>query len=409
MRISTSWMYQQSVSSMLNQQSSLAATQNQVTTQKRINVASDDPAGAGQIISLNHILATNSQYSSNIDSASNRLSTEQTTLGSVANLLDSARSIALQGINGSMTSSDRQDMASQLVQMRDNLVQLVNTADSNGNALFAGTSTNAIPFAKNAAGTVSYTGNDTQLMASIGPGLKTPTSDAGSTLFMNIPAGNGRFVASAGSSNTGMLVVGDNSVTDPVAWKAASVASGGSYAITFGAGGSWTAQDAGGNPVLDGSGNPVGGTYVDGGSIAFNGMTVSMSGTPAPGDTLSIDAGKTQDVFSTLNSMIAVLNDPDADATTVTNVLNRQIESLDQTQASVSSTEVSIGGRMNTLQAQQNTYGDLDVAFKSTLSSVQDVDVYTAISNLQVQTASLQASQQVFSQVKSMSLFNYIK
>ena len=204
-------------------------------------------------------------------------------------------------------------------------------------------------------------------------------------------------------------MVGANSVTDPVTWKAGSVANGGSYTIAFAAGGSWTALNAGGNPVLDGSGNPVGGTYVDGGSIAFNGMTVSMSGTPAPGDTLTVEAGKTQDVFSTLNSMIAVLNDPDADAATVTNVLNRQIESLDQVQASVSGTEVSIGGRMNTLQRQQNTYGDLQVAFKSTLSAVQDVDVYTAISNLSIQTAALQASQQVFSQVKSMSLFNYIK
>lgn len=409
MRISTSWMYQQSVSSMLNQQSSLAATQNQVTTQKRINVASDDPAGAGQVISLNHILAANTQYSSNIDSATNRLSTEQITLGSVSNLLDNARSLALQGINGSLTSSDRQDMASQLVQMRDSMVQLTNTADANGNALFAGSSTNAIPFAKNAAGAVTYTGNDTQLMASIGPGLKTPTSDAGSTLFMNIPAGNGRFVAAAGSANTGSLVVGDNSVTDPLAWSAGSAANGGQYTIAFGSGGSWTAQNASGAPVLDGSGNPVGGTYVDGGSIAFNGMTVSMTGTPATGDTLTVDAGKTQDVFSTLNSMIAVLNDPDASASTVTNVLNRQIESLDQTQASVSSTQVSIGGRLNAMQGQQNTYGDLAVAFKTSLSAVQDVDVYTAISNLQIQTAALQASQQVFSQVKSTSLFNYIK
>ncbi|HWU78162.1 MAG TPA: flagellar hook-associated protein FlgL [Rhodanobacter sp.] len=409
MRLSTSWMYQQSLSSMLSQQSSLAATQNQVTTQKRINVASDDPAGAGQVVSLNHILAANAQYSTNIDSATNRLSTEQTTLGSVNNLLDSARSIALQGINGSMTATDRQDMASQLVQMRDNLVQLANTADSNGNALFAGTSTSAIPFVKDASGAVSYIGNDTQLKASIGPGLQTPTSDAGSALFMDIPAGNGRFVATGGATNTGTLVVGDNSVTDPVAWKAASVASGGSYAITFGAGGSWTAQDGSGNPVLDGSGNPVGGTYVDGGSIAFNGMTISMSGMPAVGDTMSVQAGQSQDVFSTLNNMIAVLSDPGANDVTVTNTLNRQIESLDRVQASVSGTEVSIGGRMNTLQGQQNTYGDLNVAFQSTLSSVQDVDVYTAISNLSIQSAALQASQQVFSQVKSMSLFNYIK
>ena len=69
MRLSTSWMYQQSLASMTNQQSALAATQNQVSTGKRINVASDDPAGAGRVVSLNHILAANTQYTANIDAA----------------------------------------------------------------------------------------------------------------------------------------------------------------------------------------------------------------------------------------------------------------------------------------------------------------------------------------------------
>ncbi|HEX5305837.1 MAG TPA: flagellar hook-associated protein 3, partial [Dyella sp.] len=73
MRLSTSWMYQQSLASMMNQQSTLAATQNQVSTGRRINVASDDPAGAGRVVSLNHILAANTQYTANIDAASTRL------------------------------------------------------------------------------------------------------------------------------------------------------------------------------------------------------------------------------------------------------------------------------------------------------------------------------------------------
>jgi len=67
------------------------------------------------------------------------------------------------------------------------------------------------------------------------------------------------------------------------------------------------------------------------------------------------------------------------------------------------------GYSINTLQQQQSAYSDLAVTYQTTLSGVQDVDAYTAISNLSLQSAALQASQQVFSEVKSMSLFNYIK
>lgn len=408
MRLSTSWMYQQSLSTMLNQQSALAATQNQVSTGKRINVASDDPVGAGKVISLGHILAANAQYTSNIDSANTRLSTEQTALTAVTNLLDSARSMAVQGINGSLSGSDRTGMATQLSQLRDQLIQLANTNDSNGNALFAGTSSTTTPFVKGPNGAVSYAGNDARLMASVGSGLQICTGDAGSALFMNVPGGNGSFTASAGNGNTGTLVVGANSVSDPVAWSSASAASGGGYTISFAAGGNWTANDANGNPVLDGSGTPVGGAYQDGGSIGFNGMSITLSGTPAAGDTVAVKSGGSQDIFSTLGNMISVLRGNGSD-TNVANGLNRQIESIDQALGSVSNTMVAIGGRMNTLDQQKSAYADLSVTYQGALSDTQNVDVYTAISNLSSQSAALQASQQVFAQVKSLSLFNYIK
>lgn len=408
MRLSTNWMFQQSVNTMLSQQSALAATQNQVTTGKRINVASDDPAGAGMVVNLNHILAANTQYSANIDSANTRLSTEQSTLTSVTNVLNSVRSMAVQGINGTLAPSDRSDMAAQLIQMRDQLVQLANSTDSNGDALFAGSSTTKVPFVKNADGTVSYGGNDTARMTAIGSGLQIYSGDAGSSVFMNVPAGNGSFVASAGGANTGTLVVGANSVSDPAAWSGTLAASGGSYTIKFDAAGNWSATDAHGAAVLDSSGAAVGGSYTEGGDISFNGMTITLSGTPATGDTVSVQAGGKQDIFSTLNNMIGLLQGSGS-ATQLTNGLSRQMESLDQGLASVSNVQVAVGGRMNTLTQQQSTYSDLNVTYQSALADVQGVDAYSAISNLSQQAAALQASQQVFAQTKSLSLFNYIK
>lgn len=408
MRISTSWQFQQSLSTMLNQQSSLANTQNQVTTGKRINVASDDPTGAAQALSLNHILASNAQYTSNIDAANTRLTTEGGALDSVTSLLDRARTLALNGINGSLSPSDRQNMATELTQIRDQLVQLGNTTDTNGTALFAGTSTTAAPFTKNSDGTVTYNGNDGQLNTAVGSSLQVPIGDAGSSIFMNLPAGNGSFVASAGSANTGTLIVGDNSVTDTNAWNAAKVSTGGAINITFAAGGAWTATDATGNAILDSSGNPVGGTYTNGGSISFDGMSINLSGTPAAGDTIGVKTDQSQDVFSSLNNLITSLSSGASD-TQLANSINRQLESIDQAESSVTNTQVLIGNRLNTLDQQSSAYSDLNVTYTSALSDVQDVDPYTAISNLSLQSSALQASQQVFAQMKSMTLFNYLK
>lgn len=410
-RISTSWTYQQSLNTMLSQQSALADTQNQVSSGKRIGVASDDPAGAAQVVTLGHILADNTQYSSNIDSANTRLSTEANALDSVTSLLNNANDLGLQAINGALSASDRNGIATQLVQIRNAMVQLANTTDANGAALFAGTSTTSSAFTLNASGTVTYNGNDAQSFSAVGAGDQVANADPGSAIFMNVPAGNGSFVASASASNTGTLVVGANSVSSASDWSAASAAGPVNDTITFGANGRYAVTDASGNPVNDASGNPITGTYQDGDSIEVNGASITMSGVPAAGDKVSLtsdSAQNTQDVFSTLNNMINALQSG-ASTTALNNTLNRQLESLNQAMNNVTTTQVSIGGRLDTLQQQQTSYANLNVTYQSALSDVQNVDMATAISNLSLQSTALQASQQVFAKVQSLSLFNYIQ
>jgi flagellar hook-associated protein 3 FlgL len=410
--LSTSWMYQQSVNTMLNQQDALSESENQVSTGNAINVPSDNPTGAVQIVGLNHILAQNTQYTSNITSANTRLSTESDTLGSISSLLNSVNDLGLSALNGSLSTSDLSNIATELTQSRNQLLQLANTTDSNGQALFAGTSTTTTPFVmNNSTGAVTYAGNDQQSFVSIGQGLQVANSDSGTALFMNLPAGNGTFVASAGSSNTGSLIVGANSVTDTAAYQAATASGPLDDTITFGTNGTYSVTDAAGNPVDDSSGNPITGTYTNGGTISFDGMSVTMSGTPAAGDTVNIQsdtASNTQDVFTTLNNMINALQSGQSGAS-LNNTLNQQLESLNQAMSSVSTTTAAVGSRIDTLQQQQSTYSDLSVTYQSALSDVQNVNMATAISNLSLQSTALQASQQVFAKVQGTSLFNYLQ
>ena len=206
-------------------------------------------------------------------------------------------------------------------------------------------------------------------------------------------------------------MVGSNSVTDTSAYQAATASGPIDDTITFGADGTYAVTDAAGNPVTDSSGNPITGTYTAGGSISFDGMSVTMSGTPASGDTVNIQsdtASNTQDVFTTLNNMITALQSGES-STQLNNTLNRQLESLNQAMSSVTTTQVAVGSRMDTVQQQQTSYSDLSVTYQSALSDVQNVNMASAISNLSLQSTALQASQEAFSKVQGTSLFDYLQ
>ncbi|HXS20216.1 MAG TPA: flagellar hook-associated protein FlgK [Steroidobacteraceae bacterium] len=79
----------------------------------------------------------------------------------------------------------------------------------------------------------------------------------------------------AGSTNTGGATVSAASVTNPSAWVSDT------YTVTFGAGGSYQVTNSGGTQVASG-------TYANGTPISFAGAQLTLSGTPASGDTFTV-------------------------------------------------------------------------------------------------------------------------
>lgn len=68
----------------------------------------------------------------------------------------------------------------------------------------------------------------------------------------------------------------------------------------------------------------------------------------------------------------------------------------------------SVGTRLNVLDNQDAINTDFVLNMKSVLSATEDLDYAEAISKFNAQTVSLQAAQQAFTQVKKLSLFNYL-
>ena len=140
LRVTQGLMYGSSIRGMNRTLNDLMESTLQSSTQKKINRPSDDPAGAGRVISYRAELNTLVRYKSNVDQATGWLSTIDSTLsgdGGVQSILTSLQGLELQGATGTVTTENRQQIASSLRGFMDQLINLAN-AKYNGYHVFAG-------------------------------------------------------------------------------------------------------------------------------------------------------------------------------------------------------------------------------------------------------------------------------
>ncbi|HHJ17417.1 MAG TPA: flagellar hook-associated protein 3, partial [Gammaproteobacteria bacterium] len=138
MRIGTLQMFRQGVNAMLEQQTNLYKTQNQLSTGKRINSPSDDPTGAAQLVGLSESSRITEQYQSNILAARTRLELEDAALGSVGDTLQRVRELTVAALNDTNGVTERTAIASEVRQLAQEVLGLANRKDGNGQFMFAG-------------------------------------------------------------------------------------------------------------------------------------------------------------------------------------------------------------------------------------------------------------------------------
>ena len=107
MRISSSQMYSNSLTSMLNQQAKLAKTQQQLSTGQRLLNPSDDPVGTVQSLELNRAQDQTSQYIRNADLLDSRLRLEESVVGSSIDVVQRIRELTIQANNDSQGNESR--------------------------------------------------------------------------------------------------------------------------------------------------------------------------------------------------------------------------------------------------------------------------------------------------------------
>jgi flagellar hook-associated protein 3 FlgL len=393
------------VSALNTLEANLSQTQNQLSTNLSFTTPSQNPVAAGAVNNYDQALAQSKQYDTNANSAQTSLSTEDSALSQVQTALQSLRDLALQANSGTLSATDRAAIAVQATQIQASLVSLANTQDGNGQYIFGGFATQTPPFSQSATGATTYNGDQGQRQAQIAAGQYVTAGDNGDAVFNQIKSGNGTFTATAGAGNTGTGLLDASTVSNPAAYD------GKPYSIQF-ATVPATGTVANTYNIVDASGVTVtSGAYASGQTIAFDGLQVTLTGQPAIGDTFSVAPSANQSVFTTVQNLISALNAPGGTSTTnvqLSNSIAGAISNIDQALSQSSDVRAGVGARLNSITAQLSVSSSQQIQLQTSISSLQSLDYASAITKLDQQTTTLQASMQAYTLTQGLSLFKYL-
>ena len=152
--------------------------QGQISSGQKLGTASQDPVAAARLRELTRAQTLSATDTTTANRANADLTLADTTLQSFADAVIQAQGLATQAASAVFNTSQRASIGVQLSQIHSQLVQLANTRDATGNALFGG-QTSGQAYTINAAGNASYTGTTSATQASLGEGQSVTTSLTG--------------------------------------------------------------------------------------------------------------------------------------------------------------------------------------------------------------------------------------
>ncbi|MGR3292736.1 MAG: flagellar hook-associated protein FlgL [Candidatus Scalindua sp.] len=169
--------------------SNMSKLQEQISTGKRVNRPSDDPAAARKILSLRSEDLRLNQYASNIQTATQALDFSASVLQNTSDILQRITELTMQGVSDSTDQSRRTIIANEINQLLETIIQTAN-AKRLDRYTFAGTETTTVPFVstRNSSGNISivtYNGNREKIEYNVGPNTNTVVNLTGDEVFMS--------------------------------------------------------------------------------------------------------------------------------------------------------------------------------------------------------------------------------
>ena len=426
MQISSKLFNQQQLKQFSSTTEELQDLQNKIATGENILRASDDPVGSVELSGLNVVKKQIEQYERNVNSANDRLTLLDKNLENLSNIFTRVQELIIQASSDVLGASDREAIAIEVDQMKEEVLSLANAQDSNGSYLFSGYKTNTIPFQKDLAGKVNYKGDRGISSLSISESRVIETTLDGGTLFQAVKGASGENVSI-------FQMLEDISYSIRTASGGVnSVKSTGVAELTFENQnpGTWT-FDLTGN-----LGTATISTEITGEDPSEFVKQINLSSTGVVASIM--EDGKTIKLIDSVNGPMEISNLSVYNVDTAQKVPSsffqvqptdgsgnniggiqklydndqlpsKQLDNVAATQVHVSNNRGEIGARTNSLERQSELLANRRLAVEKDVSDLKDADLAALVTNLQSMLTSMQASQQSFVKISQLNLFDYLR
>ena len=423
MKISTKLFNQQQVKTFTKLNEEIQNLQAKISSGKKFIQASDDPVSAVELSALSQVKEKFNQYSKNAVNAINRLNIADSSLKAVTNIMLRASELSIQAANDTFGAADREAIAIELGQMKEEMFSIANSVDSSGAYIFGGYHTKNPPFEKNETDRVNYVGDRGTNAVAVSETRNVGTTLDGGSVFMSVLNNN---------EITPMFEVLEDIIY--------STRTANESVVEAKAVGRATLEVENGNPgnfqftLKDSSGTAnisvdLPGTDISGIVTAINsaGLTISAS---LSGSTITLsDSGNGPITISDLQiegitsaekkpKSFLTFNAIDGSGNTLAkeqrlydsnqSVQNR-LNDIKSVQEHIANQRAVIGARTTSLGRQEELIAERKIAIEKDMSDISEADLAELVTQLQTQITSLQASQQAFVKISDLNLFQFIR
>jgi len=187
LRITQSMLFRNTLWNIQKNSRRLSILQEMLASGRKINRPSDDPTGLLRLMPLEVDINKLARNKENISLTKEILGSGTGALQDASSLIIDARTIALQGANGTLSQSDRRSLAQKIDQILSQMLAIGNTKRA-GRYIFSGAKTNTAPFSlvtQNGITWVRYNGDGNVIKVEVGPGIEAETNIPGDQIFLS--------------------------------------------------------------------------------------------------------------------------------------------------------------------------------------------------------------------------------
>jgi flagellar hook-associated protein 3 FlgL len=393
-RISTSNAYDGALNNLMSRQDHLTATQEQMTSGKRVIKASDDPTAAARAERARALEERTTASQKAVDASANAMTLTESALGDASELLQQARELLVSAGDASYSDAERGAKANAIAAIRSQLLTVANRPDGQGGYVFSGQGSGGAPFVDKPGG-VSFQGVGGSVNVATDEPL--PLTLDGGNVWLTANSGNGVFVTKNTNSSGAWIDAGRVTSPDQITSS--------SYDVQFSTAGGSTTYSVlkDGNPVS--SGNP----FNSGKEISVDGMSFAITGTPADGDDFQMTPStKSLSVFDALDNAVAQLSATNQGGAKVQQAVQDSLRNIDQCNSQISGARSFAGTTLQRLDGVKGRLDATELSAQTARSSAEDLDMVKALSSFNSQQTGYQAALQSYATIQKLSLFQYL-